>query len=249
MKHLRAALPLALIFVLAACGGGGTTNTPPSETPPIEQPPVQTPPTTPPTTPPPPATPSDPNPNDDLQLVEFEVIQGEFGDRGVGIVRNDGVLNIEFVSLTVTFYDASNNIVASEDTYTNLDIIQPGETSPFSISASSSFGNFERYEIGAEWRQTDEVAIRGIDVIDTEVDNEEFSSYLRGQVINNSGQNLEFVEVVFSCRNSAGKLVDAGNDYIEADVLAPGVTSNFEAYLSSDDADTCEAVAEGRILN
>lgn len=51
MKHLRAALPLTLTFVLAACGGG-TTPTPPTEQPPVETPvdPI-TPPTTGPITP------------------------------------------------------------------------------------------------------------------------------------------------------------------------------------------------------
>lgn len=44
MKHLRAALPVALTLVLAACGGGGTTPTPPTEQPPVVQPPVVQPP-------------------------------------------------------------------------------------------------------------------------------------------------------------------------------------------------------------
>lgn len=44
MNHIRTALPFVLTLVLAACGGGGTTPTPPTEQPPTETPPVVQPP-------------------------------------------------------------------------------------------------------------------------------------------------------------------------------------------------------------
>lgn len=60
MDSRRAFLPLALTLLLAACGGTGTTPTPPTEAPPTTPPTIPVPPTTPapPTTPTPPGDPN-----------------------------------------------------------------------------------------------------------------------------------------------------------------------------------------------
>lgn len=130
MKLFRAALPIALTLILVACGGTGPTPIPPTEPPPVTEPPVMTPPpvTTPPVTPP-------PDTSDDVELLEFEIIDGEYSERGVGIIRNTGESNIELVQLTVTFYDADGQVIASDFGFASLEIIQPGETSPYSHPA------------------------------------------------------------------------------------------------------------------
>lgn len=237
LAHL---LPLALTLLLAACGGD---TLPPPTTPAPETP----------TTPTPgiPTTPTDPTPDtsDDVALVEYETIDGEFSDRGIGIIRNDGVANIYLVEINVTYYDDADHAVASDFGFADLDIIQPGEISPFAIFLSDFPTDAERYEIFAEWFETEDVPVRQLVVTQADIDKNGFSTYLRGQVRNDSSLNLEFVEAVYTCRNPAGRLVDAGSDYIDRDVLAPGVTSPFEAFLFADNADSCEVVADGNILD
>lgn len=153
MHHFRALLPVTLTLLLAACGGTGPTPTPP--TPPA--PPVVTP--TPPVT-----TPTEPDTSDDIEILEYETIDGEYSDRGVGIIKNNGTENIYLVKLSVTYYDAADRIVANEFGFADLKITQPSETSPFMILLSSFPSAAERYEIFAEWFQTDEVPIRALTV-------------------------------------------------------------------------------------
>lgn len=81
------------------------------------------------------------------------------------------------------------------------------------------------------------------------MDKDGYSTYLIGQVRNDSTQNLEFVQAVYTCRDSAGRLTDADSEYVNADVLAPGVTAPFKSFLFSDNASTCDVVADGSVLN
>ena len=232
---------LALTLLLAACGG---TTTPPTQAP--------TPPTTPaPVTPTPPTTPTPTpdDPNDDLEVTEFVTVEGDTSGRAIGIIRNQSTSNVRFVQLTVNYYNTQDQLVATETTYSELEIIAPGEASPFRFLFIDFPDDADEFELVYEWDRTDEQPIRGLTVNQVSLDKDRFSTNLIGEVTNTSALNLEFVEAIYSCRNSAGELVDAGSNYVEADVLAPGTSSTFDAYLFADDTDSCEATAEGSVVN
>ena len=63
-----------------------------------------------------------------------------------GEVQNTGTTPAEFVKLVVTFYDASGNVVATDFSYTSLDAIAAGGTSPFE-TGTDYWPNFDHYEI------------------------------------------------------------------------------------------------------
>jgi hypothetical protein len=116
------------------------------------------------------------------------------------------------------------------------------------IIINGSVEAFARYELRAGWFETDEAPIRSIKISRTDLNLEGQNTFLVEQAQNNSGSSLEFVQAVYSCRNSTGKLVKAGSRYIENEVLAPGATSAFKAFLFADDAQTCEIVAESDVI-
>jgi hypothetical protein len=68
-----------------------------------------------------------------------------------GQVQNTGTTPAEFVKLVVTFYNASGNVVSTDFTYTTLDTIPAGETSPFE-TGTDYWPNFDYYEIQVQGR-------------------------------------------------------------------------------------------------
>lgn len=66
-----------------------------------------------------------------------------------GEVENTGTTDAEYVQLVITLYDASGNVVGVDFTYTTLDTIPAGGTSPFE-SGTDHWPNFDHYEIQVE---------------------------------------------------------------------------------------------------
>jgi hypothetical protein len=53
----------------------------------------------------------------------------------IGEVQNYGTSTIEFVKVVVTFYDASNTVIGTDFTYTEIDELSPNQKSPFEASS------------------------------------------------------------------------------------------------------------------
>jgi hypothetical protein len=66
-----------------------------------------------------------------------------------GEVENTGATDAEYVKLIVTLYDASGNVIGMDFTYTELDIVPAGSTSPFE-SGTDHWPNFDHYDIQVE---------------------------------------------------------------------------------------------------
>lgn len=71
----------------------------------------------------------------DLYTIDFEFPQSQWtAERLTGEVLNIGETAAEFVGITAIGYDANGEVVAVESTYTTLDVLQPGASSPFDTS-------------------------------------------------------------------------------------------------------------------
>jgi hypothetical protein len=55
----------------------------------------------------------------------------------VGEVQNNGSDKAEFVQVSATLYDSSNQVIGTESTYTNPSTIDPGAKAPFEILVST----------------------------------------------------------------------------------------------------------------
>jgi len=66
-----------------------------------------------------------------------------------GEVQNTGETEAKYVKVVVTLYDAADQVVGMDYTYCELDVIPPGETSPFE-TGTDHWPNFDHYEIQVE---------------------------------------------------------------------------------------------------
>lgn len=68
----------------------------------------------------------------------------------VGELQNEGITNLEFVKVTSTLYDARNQVVATDFTYTDPSDVGPGQKAPFEIivtSASIPLSQIDHYTL------------------------------------------------------------------------------------------------------
>ena len=78
-------------------------------------------------------------------------------DKIVGEVLNNGTSTVEFVEITVSFYDSNGLLVGTESSYADPSTIEPNSKSPFQIfiSSDSIKNDAENYEFTIQWRDID----------------------------------------------------------------------------------------------
>lgn len=186
------------------------------------------------TTPTPPATPSVlsslPQP--------AEVILGLMGtndyldDLGnlhlVGEVHNDMHHNVGQIRVGVTFYDDAGQALESTTGGALLDLLAPGQRSPFVIVWEDP-GDWKRYSIHATARPTTEGPKAGLTVVHSyaRLDDKGFY-HVVGTVRNDGMTAAYYVEAVISLYDSLGKISNAGFAHAKPSRIAPGTAASFD---------------------
>lgn len=219
---------------------------PPGEpTPPV--PPEDPNPPAPPEEPEPPENPAPPEnpdpPSGGVEITDSVAYDSDNYGYIIGTLKNNSSRNIEFAKIVASLYDG-DSFVGSDFTYSDLDIIRPGETSPFQIILLDS-PDYDTYELQGEFRNTSEEPYRP-EVSSLNLTDDSYPT-LNGQVTNTTSETLEFVKIIFTCYRG-DQLAGVDFTYSDLDTLAPGETSPFTSYLLSpyQEPNRCEAIAEGR---
>jgi hypothetical protein len=82
----------------------------------------------------------------DLEVIDHSSYQDGDWLHVRGEVQNNGTTPAEYVKLILTLYDVNGEVIGMDFTYTMLDNIPPGGTSPFE-SGTDHWPNFDHYEI------------------------------------------------------------------------------------------------------
>ncbi len=167
----------------------------------------------------------------------------------VGEVRNDTGRNVRFVRVVANLYDSGNRLIGTDFTYTSMDILRPGQRSPFTVIVLSPPSNFHHYTLQLEWDATTDESLGGLTLLSSGERAAGFGDarFIFGEVRNDSGGPVRFVEIVATLYDAAGKVVGASLTFTSLENIPAGGTSAFEmAVLSWNNAARYELQIQAR---
>jgi hypothetical protein len=146
----------------------------------------------------------------------------------IGQVQNNFTFPIQFVQITGTVYNSNHQLVATSDTYTDMDVLNPGAKSGFDILFTNVPTGASSYAVSASYQQAStskppslsiSIGHQNIDLINT--------YHLLGEVTNQGNNTATFVKVSAVLFDSDHKIVDVVNTFTSPNNLQPGQTAPF----------------------
>jgi hypothetical protein len=146
--------------------------------------------------------------------------------RVVGELRNDLISdNAGLVQVVATFYDANGKVWRASQTYTLLNVLRPGQRSPFVLAASGAgqiaSASFLVRAIAVTAAPRDDLA-----VLNSSAAVQGEALLIGGQVRNNGASGASNVQVVASLYDAGGQIVNAAASTRAP--LAAGATAPFQ---------------------
>jgi len=136
------------------------------------------------------------------------------------------------VKVNAKLYDASDTLIGTESSYIDLDIIMPGEKSPFSILVTNSIP-IDHYKLKIiDYDITTEQPYRNLQILSYS-DSIDVLGWMHvvGEVKNNGSETVEYVMILATFYDSDGKVVVTEWTFTEEDEIAPGETGTFELLM------------------
>lgn len=150
-----------------------------------------------------------------------------------GFVTNGLSVPIEFVRVTANFYSRTGQLLATSFTFSSLNTIPAGGTSPFEVLLTSKVAGVETADIQVTDYDTRlfRPPVSGLtaEITNTFVDSIGFG-HLVGKVRNNGSQTYDYVQpIVALIRDS--RVVSVDFTFTSPRKLAPGQTGTFEVLV------------------
>jgi hypothetical protein len=148
----------------------------------------------------------------------------------VGEVQNNTSNNIDFVKVIATYYNVAGIVTNVDYTYTEMDVLGPGQKGPFKIYADDR--PYDYYTLSVDYDFTTESPPSGTSIINLDTWTEFGSTQFTGELQNNSGSNIEYVKVVATFYDNAGIVVDVDYTYLRIEILGSGQRGCFKLYAT-----------------
>jgi len=163
----------------------------------------------------------------------------------VGKVENGGNVSMKEILITASFYCGKGKVIGAKDDisavtsgYIEMEILAPGETSPFKIVLSteelSRLENFdvdkiEKFKVVGDYNLTDEELYKRFEISQSrgELNNATGQYTVIGTVKNTGNETAEQIKVVGTFYDNQTRIIEVMHTYFE-DSLAPGEEAQFE---------------------
>jgi len=148
----------------------------------------------------------------------------------VGEVRNDTGQAIEFVNIIGTFTDSAGNFLATEDTFTTLDVLAAGDIAPFDLLLTTPPAGISQYSLQTQWEPASDVPFQGISLVgDARVSLDSIGfTHIAGQVRNDGSAPAKFVQIIATFYAADGTVVGTDFTFASLDTIQPGQVSPYE---------------------
>gem|GEM_PF-2799224 len=164
--------------------------------------------------------------------IEIESSNDYIDKRGnlhiVGEVRNVGIKNAGSVRIMVELMNEEGKVLAKNFSNTLMEIIPPGETSPFDVVFSGNeILDTEKYKLGVEWKDTAAKPVTGLKAVDYKMEADSHGViHVIGEVVNSNKKTLQDVKVVVTFYNDREQVILVDSTCIST--AAPGKKVPFE---------------------
>ncbi len=164
----------------------------------------------------------------------------------VGEITNNGSENVG-ARLVATIYDKDNNVIDAASMDTPISAIKPGEIIPYEFNfwgpLDSKKGLYDdkadRYSVQVDptWTWTTKTELFDLEAQNKKNSWDEYQGTFTGQVVNNTGGDLESAVVIVGIYGKKGqpdadKLVAMGYSYADiTEKLANGKTADYTVYV------------------
>ncbi|MDH4208622.1 MAG: fibronectin type III domain-containing protein [Anaerolineae bacterium] len=146
----------------------------------------------------------------------------------VGEVHNDADQYVDQIRVAVTFYDDAGNVLHSVTGASLLDLLGPGQLSPFAVVWEAP-DEWKRYSLRASARPTTRRPVEGFTLVHSYARLDEDGFYhVVGTIRNDGLTTADYLRVVVSLYDSFGKISNAGFAYAQPPRIPPGATGFFD---------------------
>ncbi|MEA3337391.1 MAG: FxLYD domain-containing protein [Chloroflexota bacterium] len=147
----------------------------------------------------------------------------------VGELRNDMSSNARFVVAVGTFYDNNGDIWRADQNTTMLQVLAPGQRSPFKLAAVEP-DEIASYVVEPRGFPTTVQADADLTIVTSAATIQDETLLVSGQVRNDGSDLANDVRVVISLYSSSGHILNA--DFVQMNTLAAGAVQPFEVTFS-----------------
>lgn len=150
----------------------------------------------------------------------------------VGEVRNDSNVDVGQTDIAITFYDGAGAVIGTANGQTILEVIPPGEISPFLITLSRPDG-LVSYSVRAVARPVAPELAPQLSVIQVKRFEDETGFFHVKGVIENSGSLVaKRAKVAAVIYGRGGAVINVGFTYLNPPTLAPGERASYEVIFT-----------------
>lgn len=145
----------------------------------------------------------------------------------VGEVQNNTAKTITFVKVSVNVFNGAQ-LVATDYTYATIDQLRAGDRTCFDVLIPNPPA-YTSYAFEAPTSSNDTAALPALTVLNENHTLDSSGDYhILGQVRNDTGVTVTYVEPIATLYNDAGQVVDCDFTFVNSTDLAPGQVSAFD---------------------